>query len=800
MSQVLRAIREKLQSAADWLGGLPRKWVEYTLFGAVTLLGLAVYLNLITSGVHFRALFSFLNNIEQRTLDTRFRMRGKRPVDNRIVIIGIDEKTLQKVGAWPIPRNAYAKMVDQLSAGGAKIVAFDVTFPTPEKNSALDALKKLEIEIGPNAPSTVVDKIREIEATSDNDKIFADSMKKADNVILGHVFLDRERAKSIDPKAEEDYFNILWGKPFPQIIKSPPNANFDLNKAWADATYEPGSRDPWGVQFGIESNIRLLAEAARSYGFFNEIPDSDGTFRRAPFLLRYQDRDFYPSLELQAVREYENIKDQSIVGYITVNGFDHLELGPHVIRTGDDGRVLINYAGGYYSYPHYSMADVIDGTVPPSTFKGKIVLVGATAVGIGDLRITPYQESDYMGVEIHANVIDNLLHNDERGRGFLSRGFAEEMIDIVFILLFGVAMGFVFARLKPLYSTFSVVVSLAVFAFIVYMAFAHLGMWLYAVVPAGTLILNYGAITSYRMVTEEREKRKVRKTFERYVSPGVIRLIEKEPRKYFKPGGESKELSIMFSDIRSFTTLSEGMTPDELVSFLNEYLGEMTDIAFTRWGTLDKYIGDALMAFWGSPFPQVDHAARACGAALDMQIRLSELNLKWEAEGRKQIAIGIGINTDRVNVGNMGSSKRFSWTVMGDGVNLASRLEGQNKEYHSTVIIGENTYQQVREQFVCRDLDRIKVKGKTKPVKIYELMGWMKDAARYQDLLSRWSEAQAAYLSQNWNQAAELFEDLIGRYPEDGPSLTFLNRVYEKRESQPVPDPAWDGVFVATSK
>src|SRR5581483_2695477 len=240
--------------------------------------------------------------------------------------------------------------------------------------------------------------------------------------------------------------------------------------------------------------------------------------------------------------------------------------------------------------------------------------------------------------------------------------------------------------------------------------------------------------------------------------------------------------------------------PDELVSFLNEYLGEMTDIAFSRWGTLDKYIGDALMAFWGSPFPQVDHAARACGAALDMQTRLSELNLRWEAEGKKPIAIGIGINTDKVNVGNMGSSKRFAWTVMGDGVNLASRLEGQNKEYHSTVIIGEKTYAEVREQFVCRELDRIKVKGKTKPVKIYELIAWIKDAAKYQDLLSRWAEAQRAYYMQDWNTAAELFEDLIGRYPEDGPSLTFLNRVYEKRESQPKPDPAWDGVFVAKSK
>jgi adenylate cyclase len=797
MSHVFRAIREKLKPLGDKLSQLPTKRVDIALAVLVTLVGLAIY-SFIVYGGSTRALFSFLNNIEQRTLDARFRIRGKRPVDDRIVIVGIDEKTLQKVGAWPIPRNAYAKLVDQLSAGGAKIVAFDIAFPTPEKNSAIEALQKLQAEIGPGAPPSIIEKIRQIEATSDNDLILAESMKKANNVVLGHLFLDRERAKAMDAKAAEDYFNILWGKPFPQVIKIPPGAKFNLSQVWVENTLIPGSSDSWGVQWGIETNIRLLAEAARSYGFFNYVADSDGTFRRAPLLLRYRDKDFYPSLPLQIVREYENIKDQSIVGYITATGFDHIELGPHNIATDGGARVLINYAGPYHSYKHYSMADVIDGTVPASTFKDKIVLVGATAIAIGDTRITPYQESDYMGVEIHANVVDNLLHNGEKGRGFLTRSTNDEMIDLFFIVVFGVGMGLVFARLKPLYSTFSMVLGLVLFSLIVYFAFAHYGMWLYTVIPAGTLVVNYGAITSFRMVTEEREKRKVRKTFERYVSPGVIRLIEKDPKHYFKTGGESKELSIMFSDIRSFTTISEGLTPDELVSLLNEYLGEMTDIVFHRWGTLDKYIGDALMAFWGSPFPQADHASRACGAALEMRARLQELNLKWEAEGRRTLEIGIGINTGVVNVGNMGSNRRFAWTVMGDPVNLASRLEGQNKEYHSQIIIGENTYLQVKDQFVCRDLDRIRVKGKLKPVKIYELMGWSNDASHYADLLSRWQTAQGAYLRQEWDTAVELFKDLLGRYPEDGPSHTFLKRTYEKREE--VKDPAWDGVFVAKSK
>jgi adenylate cyclase len=796
MNRILRIVGDRLQAAMDGLGRLPRKWVERSLIGVVTLIGLTVYAWAITGGVHGQALFSLLNNIEQRTLDARFRFRGPRPHDSRIVIVGVDEKTLQKVGSFPIARNYYAKTIDILKAGGAKVIGFDIAFPTPEKNSAVEALKRLETEVTGTASPDVLQKIRDIEQTSDNDAILAQSIKNAGNVVLGHVFLDEERAKAIDAKASEAYYNVLWGDPFPQMLKVHESKDFDINRAWND----PAQGHDGPVGYAIESNIRILAEAAQNFGFFNDLPDKDGTFRRGLTLYRYRNLEWFPSLAMEVVRVYENIKPQAEVAYMAPDGLERIELGPHHLKTEPDGDELINYAGPYKSYQQYSMGDVLDGTVPPQTFKDKIVLIGPTAIGIGDVRPTPFQSNDYMGVEIHANFIDNLLHSDEPGRGFLSRGFAEEMIDIVFILIFGVAMGFVFARLKPLYSTFSVVIALALFGFIVYLAFAHLGMWLYAVIPSGTLILNYGAITSYRMVTEEREKRKIRKTFERYVSPGVIRLIEKDPKKYFKQGGESKDLSIMFSDIRSFTTLSEGMSADALVAFLNEYLTEMTDIAFHRWGTLDKYIGDALMAFWGSPFPQDDHAFRACAAALDMMARMQELNFRWEAEGKKTFEIGIGVNTGTVSVGNMGSRTRFQWTVMGDPVNLASRLEGQNKEYHSHIIIGENTYAEVRDQFVCRELDRIKVKGKTKPVKIYELMAWMKDAAQYQDLLSRWAEAQQAYYMQDWNRAALLFEDLISHHPEDGPSLTFLNRVYEKREHQPKPDPAWDGVFVATSK
>jgi adenylate cyclase len=347
-------------------------------------------------------------------------------------------------------------------------------------------------------------------------------------------------------------------------------------------------------------------------------------------------------------------------------------------------------------------------------------------------------------------------------------------------------------------ATLGAVVSLFVFAWIAYFAFAHYGMWLSFVVPSGTLVANYAAITSFRMIFEEREKRKVRKMFGLYLSPGVITLIEKDPKKYLGQGGESKELTVMFSDIRSFTSISEGLTPDGLVRLLNEYLGEMTDILFKRWGTLDKYIGDAMMGFWGSPYWQDDHALRACACALDMRARLQELNMKWELAGQKPLAIGVGINTGEVNVGNMGSSKRFQWTVMGDNVNLASRLEGITKQYHVQCVVSESTHRATKEHYTFRELDRIQVKGKTLPVTIYELLDWGRNESLHTERIVRFSEALTAYRRQQWDEAIELFQKIKARFPDDGPAETFILRSHELMEAPPEPD--WDGVYEMKTK
>ncbi len=789
---------QKKSARSDWWARLAQASflrVDLLLALLITASGLALFVFSGISG-NPRAGFAFLQNIEEQSLDMRFGMRGPRPHDDRIAIVGIDERTLQKIGSFPFPRGNYAALVNRLSSDGAAVIAFDETFPTPESNSAESGLERLRGELGNSASPDVSRKIRDLEAASDQDSQFAAAIMKAGNVVLAHLFLDARRAKTADRKLEAEYFNIVWAKNFPQVFKVKPKngSDFDLSKAWIDS----GGT----VAAGAEANITKLAQAAASYGFIDINPDPDGTLRHALLIERYQQQDFFPSLAMQVVRQYEQIPDQDIAAYIAEDGLERIQFGTHTLRQSRNGTALINYAGPYGTYRHYSMWDVINGSVPDGTFKGKIVLIGATAKAVGDIRNTPFESGDsgepYMGVEVHANIIDNLLHSRDRGRAFLRRGLDEEMIDVGFILVFGLLFGFWFSSVQPFYSTISLIFTLGAFTWFVYFNFAHEARWLSFVIPAGTLVANYAAITSYRMIFEEREKRKIRKSFSQYLSPGVIALIEKDPQKYIRPGGEMKELTVMFSDIRGFTTLSEGLTPDELVRLLNEYLGAMTDIIFSTLGTLDKYIGDAVMAFWGSPYPQDDHAFRACQCALAMGEGLAKLNAKWKSEGREPIAIGIGVNTGEVNVGNMGSDRRLAWTVMGDNVNLASRLEGITKEYQTQIVVSEGTYKQVAHRFVFRELDKIRVKGKTQPVTIYELLGEESERLKYQDLLEQFDRAMEAYRSQDWQKAAGDFGLLLAVYPDDGPVRVFLQRALEFLESAPESD--WDGVYVMKTK
>ena len=443
------------------------------------------------------------------------------------------------------------------------------------------------------------------------------------------------------------------------------------------------------------------------------------------------------------------------------------------------------------TFPHYSIHDIIKGKIPVDKLRNKIVLVGVTATAVYDLRVTPFSPV-YPGVEIHANVIDNILHQN-----FLIFSSMIRFIDIIAIIAFGLAMGLIIPRLRAVWGAFVALFIICVFIAVNLCAFFQFNICLNLVYPVLTMMVIYMGITIYRYIKEEREKKKIRGAFQYYLTASVINEMLKDPTK-LKLGGDKKDLSVLFSDIRGFTTISEKLTPEELVRLLNEYLTVMTNIVFKYDGLLDKYMGDAIMAVFGAPLYQPDHAKRACLTALEMMSELQKLQKKWQAEERPVLNIGIGINTGDMVVGNMGSEMRFDYTVMGDMVNLGSRLEGINKEYGSNIIISEFTYAVVQDSMSCRDLDLVRVKGKNKPVKIFELLGEKKDKDNWKDIIDSFEKGLMLYREAKWDEAIASFKQVLAIRADDFASSMYIERCKTLKEHPPAKP--WDGIFIMTKK
>lgn len=725
----------------------------------LTPLRIAVALGLVLSVLRFAGC-QYLNLIDVRVADYRFLQRGPGAASPQIVIVAVDDTSLEKLGRWPWSRAVIAELLQRLVAADAAAVGFDIVQSEATAAVNVDALRARLPTVDDDTWAAVR---RELNQGSPEDRLLTDAVRASARTVLGYFF----DFSGHEPNVESTRISAY------DIVRNSAGGHGEAKIPQATVA---------------RANLPELSAAAREVGFFNVIPDVDGSYRRVPLAIRFGTQIARPlSLALLDVYQPGN----SLAIRFADFGVESVAIGSRAIPVAEDGKLLVNFRGPGRTIPHISAADVLAGTVSPETFRGKIVVVGVTAVAVGDVRVTPF-DPDFPGVEVQATVIDNILRQD-----FIMQPkwvvLVELAVMLVSVLILGISLGYA----RGLAGAAVAVTLLGVYLIGSQWVFVAYGLPLSIVYPLLAITLVYSAISVHHFVTEEREKRKVRDAFGLYLNPHLARLVSERPE-LLALGGDKRELTVLFSDIRGFTTISEGLEPEALVDLLNTYLGAMTDLVFASDGTLDKYIGDAIMAFWSAPVAQPDHAARACRTALDMITTLRELGERWKQQGLPELDIGIGLNSGPMVVGNMGSARRLNYTVMGDNVNLGSRLEGLNKKYGTHIIASEFTLQAVADQFVARELDLVRVKGKHLPVRIYEILGTAEARVRWQGLVDRFDSGLKAYRSQRWDEATATFEAVLRDYAGDKPAQLYLKRCAEMRATPPGAD--WDGVTVMESK
>ena len=741
---------------------------------SITLLSLVLTLVLFIVGV------PILDMVELKTYDLRFRSRGVKSPSDKIVAAVLDEKSLDREGRWPWPRARIGRIVDILNRDGAKVIAFDIGFIEPDENNNLRLLERIDRQL----QSLQLENpelrrfIEEQRLEADNDLLLARTLEDADTkTVLGYFFYMRKAflEYDLDEADIQQRLDTISDSKYPLIIYSQQDLPFE----------------PFRTAYAPEPNLQQLHRSSDGSGYFNMEPDpQDGIVRTMPLMYKCGE-EVYAPLSIQAVWHY--LDRPQLMVRVAGYGIEGLRIGDRTVPTDEMGYMRINYLGPERTFPYVSLSDILKEEFPKGTFRDKIVIVGATAIGIGDIRNTPFSSSgEYPGLEIHATVMDNILQGDH-----ISKPKWATVFDLAAILVLGLITGFAIPRLSALKAIAATLLILAGYVAANRWLFVQEGIWVNLVYPLLAVVLVYTSLTVYHYLTEERERKKIRGAFSYYVSSSVVNEMLKDPNK-LKLGGDKKEISVLFSDIRSFTSISEGMTPEELVHLLNEYLTVMTDIVFEYEGTLDKYIGDALMAFYGAPLDQPDHPFRACASALDMMDGLEKLNEKWIQEGKQPLDIGIGINTGPMMVGNMGSDQRFDYTVMGDAVNLGSRLEGANKSYKTHILISETTYERVKDEFICMELDSVRVKGKKLPVRIFELVSRKELPARDMEAIARFHEGLRLYKEQKWDRAIETFEGVNAMDQTLYAARLYIQRCNELKADPP--GPGWDGVFTMTTK
>jgi adenylate cyclase len=533
---------------------------------------------------------------------------------------------------------------------------------------------------------------------------------------------------------------------------------------------------------GVELNLPAIIDASAGGGYFNMRQDFDGTVRSFPMAILYGS-DFFAPESLVTLDHYLGRPPLAIT--LSRLGVEEIRVGRQSVPVDRHGRLLINYLGPEGTIPTYSAAALLEGRLPERVLKDKVVMVGATAVGIYDLRVTPFS-GNCPGVEIQATVIDNLLQGD-----FLRSPRLGLPLMMALILALGAFLGLLLTRLSAIWGFLVTLAVILGYTLIDYLLFSRLNLYVELLHPLTTMVLIYVGVSTQRFLAEERERARIRKAFESYVAPTVVHEMLKHPDQ-LRLGGERREITILFSDIRGFTTMSENLDPERLVQLLHSFLNPMSSIIINHGGTIDKYMGDAIMALFGAPLVQPEHARLACRAALDMVLALKNLNHRWEAEGWPTLEIGVGVNSGPVAVGNMGSDRLFDYTAVGDNVNLASRLEGLNKYYATRILISDTTAEQLGDSFILREVDRVRVKGKARAAAIFEVLGEGEAAPKLYRFLETYHRGLALYRERGWKKSLTAFNEALEIYPDDKAAQRYLSLVQNFLKHPPPDD--WEPV------
>jgi len=737
----------------DW-GRRGRRW-----FGAARLVGLAVLAAALTikyldPGV--------IETLQLKTFDLYVKAKPRERTQLPVAIVDIDEKSMATIGQWPWPRTLLAELVGKATAAGAVAIAFDIVFAEPDR---LSPARYADSAVGLSAAVR-----EELRSLASNDAVMAGAMKRA-RVVVGQSGLPTKPAAVTAMQPIRTPIATIGGDPTRFL------------------PYYPG----------ILRNVDAIESTAAGRGLFSIRPEFDGIIRRIA-LFSAADDGLHPALSIELLRIATGGNAFALKS--NAAGIASVVVGGVEVPTDSNGRIWVNYTR-HDRGRYVSAADIINGAVPPGRLAGHLLLVGTSAVGLGDLRATPL-DPGMPGVEVHAQLLETILSKSWLERPHYALG--AEFIAALLVSLLVIALVPILGAMRVLILGGMIAAALATGGWLL---FDQKRMLLDTLFPLATSFAVFMAMTFMNYLSEERQRQSIRNAFAHYLSPAMVEQLAQNPDR-LELGGEVRELTLLFSDVRGFTAISETYrtNPQGLTRLMNRFLTPLSNAIIERKGTIDKYMGDAVMAFWNAPLDDPDHATNGCAAALEMAARLDTLNaerrVEDEAEGRPHMPmlIGIGINTGVTVVGNMGSDVRFDYSVLGDTVNVASRLEGQTKDYGVTILVGSSTAAAAQSRFALIEADLLRVKGKDEPERVYVLVGdaGVRASPAFQTAERELGQMLAAYRAQRWDDALACIAGAgAARSLRLGGLLEVFAERIEAFKSAP-PPAGWDGVYVATTK